>query len=61
MPLITPPLPPLETSRSQDRASRFKEDNAGLVDELADEAIDRPPGDLAMACQATAMSAMGES
>jgi hypothetical protein len=34
---------------------------AEFVDELSDEALDRPAGELAMACHQTAMSAMGKA
>jgi hypothetical protein len=34
---------------------------AEFGDELSDDALDRPAGDLAMACQQTAMTAMGKA
>jgi hypothetical protein len=42
---------PAEIKQQEMQAAEF-------IDELSDEALDRPAGELAMACQQTAMTAM---
>jgi hypothetical protein len=41
-----------EETKQQDKQA------AEIIDELSDEALDRPAGELAMACHQTAMTAM---